>query len=243
VDSTVLDWVYENEMRAYPLKEAINRISGAYTLTDNVILDAQFIVDSEVDTIELIRVVVSGNTVTFRVTGNIDLSADKSLSFPQYLRTNDVLLVIGEGAKNIPDGTNNFSSVTFEPTTIFEYYGPWLGVESLTFDGADTIAGDITLFEGYQFDIRVDGQDLGLAAGSMYGEQINCTHFGDEVNDCEDIISFINGVSPDGNNRFNILAGNGINVWDDPENHRIYVGFAFTSGDDVCKDIPPFPIV
>lgn len=243
-NSLVLDWLAENEQRAYPLKETINRqSSGSYYLTNDVILDAQLVYSSDPGTVQLTSIVVSGNNVTFNVTGSVQFVADKTQPFPQYLRlVSNHLLVVGEGITDITDGTYNFSSVTFEPSVVHEFYGPWFGVESISFDGETALTGTINLYEGFQFEIRIDEQELFLGANSIYGIPIGCEHFGDKPNNCDDIISFINGVQPDGNNHLQIIAGPGINVWDDPEHHRIYVGFNFTSADDLCKDIPPTPL-
>jgi len=240
----VLDWLYENELRAFPVKEAINKIASGntYTLANNVLLDAQLTFDADPGTVSLTEITVAGNNVTFSI-GGLSFVADKTLPFPQYLRlATNQLLVVGAGVADIPSGTHTFTGVTFEPGVVYEYYGAWLGLESISFDSETPLTGIVDLYEGYQFDIRIDGQNLHLGANNLYGLPIGCEHFGDQVNNCEDIISFINGVQPDGNNILQILAGPGINVWDDPEHHRIYVGFNFTSADDLCKDIPPAPL-
>ncbi len=112
----------------------------------------------------------------------------------------------------------------------------------MKFDDSSELTGELNFIEGIQFDIDITDQDIAFAAGNIYGQPIGCTHFSDYTEDCDSIISFINGVGPDGNRELFIRGGNGIVVWDDPPNHRIYVGFLFTSIADVCKDIPPFPI-
>lgn len=242
-NSLVLDWLYENELRAYPLKETITRSFSALTITDNMILDAQLAYDADPGNPGITNVLVSGNNVTFTVTGGQTFLFSKVVAFPQSKRsTNNQLLVAGSGIVDIPDGNYATSNVLFEPSVVHEFYGAWLGVQSLTFDGSAALTGAIDLHEGFQFDVDIDTQDLRLGANSLYGIPAACEHFGPKPNNCSDIISFINGVQPDGNNEIQLLAGNGINVWDDPENHRIYVGFNFTSINDICKDIPPSPL-
>lgn len=240
----VLDWLFENERRAYPLIDRTDKTSGGYTLTNDVILDAQLVFDdgfTDIPTLD--NITVSGSSVTLTVSG-VDFVADSGGPFPQYLRlASNHLLVVGEGIKDIVDGSYDFTGVEFEPSVCFDMSERWKGVESLTVNATE-LTGVINFFEGYQFkiDFTQSTADIVLGANNLYGTPIACEHFGELDNNCEDIISYINGVTPDGNAQLKIIAGAGTTVWDDPDNHRIYVGFSFTSLDDICKPVPAKPL-
>ncbi len=241
----VLDWLYENELRHYPLQENFSKrdLSNTYQLTTNVILDAQFVLDEEADVGITNIENVDDSEVVFTISEIGEITVPKNSSFPFYVRTeNGSLVVFGIGVKDIPIGSFNFNTLLFEDSTISIFADAWLGVSSLTFDNEDPIDGNLEFLEGYQFELFTNLQNIRFAAGSMYGKQIGCLQFSNYPDDCDDIISSINGVGPDGNKEMFLKAGPGFVVWDDPPNHRIYVGFAFTSQNDVCGDIPPFPV-
>lgn len=237
----VLDWLYENELRAYPLRESsIKASNGSYSLENNVILDAQFSMEERPETLALIGIVVDGNDVTFSFSDGPDVTVQKGITAPLYTRSSDSLLVFGLGLNDIPEGTHNFTNLNFESSVIFEYGGAWKGVESMTFNDSDALTGELNFIEGYQFELFVVNQNIRFAVGNLYGTPIGCNKFTDYPENCDTIISSINGVGPSGKKELFLKAGNGFVVWDDPDNHRIYVGFAFTSQQDICADIPPF---
>lgn len=242
---TVLDWLYENELRAYPLKDRIDRSASGYELVDGVILDAQLVFNEVYNDEPLLTsIVANSSTVTFTVNGDIDFVVNKSDPFPQYVRLpSNHLMVFGEKTLDIPTGTFTFNDVGFEPSVVFELADAWKGVDSISFEGP-ALTGEIHFIEGYQFNLNfnIDPQVIQFGAGNLYGLPIGCTHFGFEDNDCDSIIAHINGVTPDGVGELRIEAGEGVSVWDDPENHRIYIGFSFTSIDDICKTVPGKPL-
>lgn len=249
----VLDWLYENELRAYPLSESGIKTStnGLYTVANDVILDAQFVLYNDENNFRKIERIVNSNDteVLFHIRFNNNslhiVTIPKSISSHYYYRNNNgFLMVFGLGINNIPIGNFFFDSVFFEPSVVFTYRNDWKGVTSLKFkEDGDELTGELTFLEGYQFDILpTTDTNFRLSVGNLYGTPIGCETFSDYPDDCSDIISSINGIGPDGKNELHIKAGDGIVVWDDPENHRIYVGFSFTSENDICKDIPPFPI-
>lgn len=243
-ESLISDWLVENSYRAYPLSEQISRSSNlAYTLTDDIVLDAQLIYTEVPATVEILSITVDVTNVTITVTGPKSFVIPKASTFPYYCRIVDgSLLVVGEKCIDIPVGTHNFTNVSFEPSISYEFGGPWLGVESLTFDTdpeSDPKTGVLTFIEGYQFNIHVNGQNLNLGAGSRYGVPVSCEVFGSIPNNCDDILSFIHGVAPV-SEKIKLIAGSGIVVLDDPENYRIYVGLSFDPK-DVCKKIIPNP--
>lgn len=239
----VLDWLYENSLRAYPLKETLSRKSGSYQLPNNVILDAQIRVDDLSSDYSITSITVAADSVTFVFSDADSITVSQGITANYYHRTASKLLVFGLGLNDIPDGTYSFSNtLVFEPSVMYDFGGAWQGVKSLSFDSANPSTGNLNFIEGYQFDLFLSAQTIKFAVGSLYGNQIGCTSFSDYPTDCSDIISSINGVGPDGKKELAIRAGNGFVVWDDPLNHRIYVGFAFTSTQDICGDIPPFPV-
>lgn len=235
----VFDWLNENEFRAFPLKESISRAETTllgYRLTDDVVLDAQLVYSTHPGAVSLDAIEVSGDSVTFEL-GTKSFIADKAISFPQYIRNLDgSLLVVGEGILSIDDGRHEFNNVIFESGVIYEFGGDWFGVSNIDVEGDSTLIGDISLKEGYQVDIKIDGSNVLFDANRAVGVPVSCGSFGGYPADCDNIISFINGAGPDGNNKLLIQAGNGIVVLDDAPNHRIYIGLSFNEG-DVCRDI------
>ena len=63
-NSLILDWTYENEQRAYPLKELNNFASVGYTLANDVLVDAQFVSAISLTSVTLDQITVAGNSVT-----------------------------------------------------------------------------------------------------------------------------------------------------------------------------------
>ena len=242
----VLDWLYENELRHYPLRENFSKkdLSATFRLPTNVILDAQFVIDSDGVDLAIVKITNTNDTsVVFELSNEEEITVPKNSTFPFYVRTDrNNLLVFGKGVKDIPIGEFLFNTLYFEESTIIVFGDAWLGVDSLAFDDEDPVLGNLEFLEGYQFELFPTNKNIRLAAGNIYGKQIGCLQFSNYPDDCSDIISSINGVGPDGNKEMFLKAGPGFVVWDDPPNHRIYVGFAFTSQSDVCGDIPPFPI-
>lgn len=240
----VLDWLDENTYRSFPIKESSPKVSSlSAILTNDVILDASIILSSVQSNCNLTSIVVTNDTATFTITTGQTFTVDKVESFPQYVRNAQYsLLVVGEGILAFPNGTHTFSSTVFEPSVITEFTAEWLGVQEVVFN-EESLDGTITLVEGYQVEISNTKDTITIGADNLFGEAIGCTIPAEFESDCADIVSSVNGIGPDGNNKLFITAGNSIVVWDDPENHRIYVGYSFISADDICKDIPPFPII
>lgn len=241
---TVLDWLDENKFRAFPVKENSQKVSSLSTvLTNDVILDANLVLSSVQSSCNLTSILVTDTEAVFTITTGQTFTVTKASPFPQYLRNAEgSLLVVGEGILVFPNGTHTFTTVTFEPSVVTEFTAEWLGVEELIINTIPLV-GDITLREGYQVEISNTKNTVTIGADNLFGGVLGCDIPENVISDCADIVSFVNGVGPDGNNRLFITAGKSIVVWDDPDNHRIYVGYAFTSIDDICKDIPPFPII
>ena len=220
--SLVLEWLNENALRSYPVRDSSLRTDGSFKLEDNVILDAQFVFTEIPNNFRLTTVSADSSNVTFTFSNSLTFIATKNYGANQYLRDRTgSLLVVGNGVDNIPTGTYNLS-VYFEPSILHEYGGPWLGVTSLSFDGASH-TGIFNFIEGYQYNIEFNKQNVDFAVGNLYGTPISCTHFSSYPEDCNTIISYISSAIPDGRHEMTIEAGPGIVVWDDPDNHRIFV--------------------
>lgn len=243
--SLVIDWLNENALRAFPLKEMITRTSdNTYVLTDSVILDAQFVYASVPNSVQLLSIVSDSSNVTFTCTGGVSFVASKSAEFPLSIRTNQGhLLTVGSATASIPNGTYNFSNVVFEPSVSYEFGGEWLGVSSLAFDSSSTLTGHLNFIEGYQFQINIASPVLTLGCGAGFGTPISCNSFSGLTADCDSIISYINGVGPDGNSVLHFSEGGGVVILEDPDNHRIFIGLTNDPTIDVCKDIPINPEV
>ncbi len=241
MNTLVLDWLDENSIRAYPIRDNSLRTDGDYTLPDDVIVDAQFIFNVRPPSFRLVAVSSTSIDVTFEFSTGEEITVSKTNSFPYYHReSNGWLLVLGPGLASIPEGDYTFD-IVFEPSTIFEYGGPWKGVTSWAFDSSTALTGKLKFLEGYQFDIATAGQQINFNVGRIFGEQISCETFTSLPANCDSIISYISNAYPTNQHQISIKPGPGIVVLDDPENHRIYIGFSFTSINDICPDIPPFP--
>ena len=237
---TVLDWLYENEQRSYPVRDGSLRTDGSFILANDVILDAQFVFTTYPTNFRLTQIVRDAN-ITFHFSNGLVITSTLPNTINRIRHSAGHLLVLGKGAQDIPVGTYDLN-VYFEPSVIHEYGGAWEGVSSLTFGEGDTNLGIFEFLEGYQFDISIANQNIAFAIGNLYGTPIACEHFSSYPEDCNSIISYISSTAPDGSNLMYLQGGSNIVVWDDPDNHRIFVGFAFTSPKDICPDIPPFPI-
>lgn len=235
-DSLIIDWLYENSYRAYPLKETITRTSGGYTLTNDVIVDAQFVYTSIPSPVQLESIAIDSINATFTISGALVFVVPLSSIFPYALRlSSGNLLVVGSGVLNIPVGTYTFSNVSFESCIATEFSHEWLGVQSLQFNST-TLTGNINFLNGYQFEVGISPTQITFNAGSLYGTPISCTSFGDIPQDCSSVLSFINGGAPL-NNILKIVADSGIIVLDDPTNHRIFIGLSFNPSTDVCPPV------
>jgi hypothetical protein len=155
-------------------------------------------------------------------------------------------MVAGKGILSLPNGLHNFSNNNpeFEPAIVNEFTGPWLGVSSITFNSISVLSGNILFKEGFQFSLNFKPGNIMFGVDGLYGEPINCdvTPFNPSLtNDCDSIVSFINGVGPTEKNLIRIEPGSGVVILNDPDNHRIYLGFSFSSVNDICKPIPNRP--
>jgi hypothetical protein len=252
-NATGIEWLEENSYRAYPLTSASNGnlllSSGALDLKP-MLLDANFTYSSSMpDHVMLERVQRTGNSVSFTVTSlpvfTVDLS---TATYPCYCfnASNDVL-VLSSAIGSLHDPADyTLSNVELEPTTATELAGEYLGVASVSFNGASISSGDITFTEGYQVGIVVNGQTIQVEAGRNYGLSLPCQDFfndGNLASDCTGIVSFINGATPlKSGGTVRINAGQNLKIFEDPELNRLYVGLDFTAAES-CNgvELPPVP--
>ena len=239
-DSLVIDWLNENELRAYPFKDIANRYSNlGYKLEDNVILDASISYTTTISTpVGLIQVVSLSDRATFYISGLSTIQVMKNEVFPYYYRsTTGQLIVFGAGVASIPVGTHLFTNANFESSVSYEYDGEWAGVSSLTFDAYSPMTGVIEFSEGFQFGIDITGQKISLSCGGGRGESVGCNAFSGVTPDCDEIISYINGIGPDGKHILHLFNGGGVVILEDPDNHRIFIGLSNDPTTDICKPV------
>lgn len=248
-DSLIIDWLNENQYRAYPLKNKGVRSFDTNLNLDTMILDANIVTDivSTSNPVKLTGITISGGncTIATDISQTFVISNYLSASYPQYIRNNNgSLLVVGDDIKNV---TSNFTftTVEFEESviTIFDPY--WYGVWSVSFNGELIDSASMTFEAGYQFKITADEDTstIKLGANMNYGIPIGCDEFFPGIDkDCNDIISYINGVTVSGNGSdMKFTSGSNIAIYNDPDNNRIYIGLNFESP-DVCQNINERPL-
>jgi hypothetical protein len=156
----VLDWLNENELRAYPLLDGVSKnitLPGSvYMLPDSCILDLQLrlAIPLSVGTaipspVYLKNIVYTYNTSLSFVFGTSTTTIatfvlnTPTVEFPRYIRNSDGnLLVLGTGTAELLDKLNSVYGETsplvtlstqfyVEPTTCIPFDGAWLGVSTI----------------------------------------------------------------------------------------------------------------
>jgi len=234
----VIEWLNENELRAYPLVEG-----KTYSVVpENTFLDLQLVLPPEVSPVlaRLLDITVNPTNIQINFTGNtfsLSFSNIEELQFPKYIRNNKgSLVVLGEGIKQISRNTTVSCPVPVEPATVYQFGGAWLGVSSI--DGnpkylsqigstepelplipdnsGSALTGDVNFTPGYNYRINFNNNLINMSVGFGFGLQMSCaTNFIDPtLLDCSDIVSYINGVPPDGSGVFRFTAGTNIYLFD-----------------------------
>jgi hypothetical protein len=146
----VLDWLNENELRAFPLLNDTDRtflIAGrSWVLPDDFILDLQITVksfnldNSTIARLSSIEHTSSGSViVAFSISStqvaSFEILSPATQSYPFYLRTPDGnLAVFGSGVLSFlteaPPGLKITTDIPIEPSTYAQFNGAWLGVNS-----------------------------------------------------------------------------------------------------------------
>lgn len=248
-ESLVLEWLQENELRAYPLKPQQNfKIDSINLSIDKLILDARLIYFSEsFDDVAITKIECKDNVVKISVTGQdvFVIPHPALVTYPYYCTNNSgSLLVVGDELLNKVAGDFEVDvNFLFEPAVIYDLTRGWNGVTSLSFNEEAGFIGAINWKEGYQFKIDINKNIITLGADKNYGLPVSCEQFFENlVRDCGNIVSYINGVTIAAKQDvFHIIGDNNVVIYDDPANHRLYIGLHFDEN-DVCKTVPPNPI-
>jgi hypothetical protein len=147
---SVIDWLNENEQRAYPLctdpGELTHTVNNQqWTIPDSFLLDLKLITAKklaglDVHMTEIVYTTDDTIEVAFGAAGDeiarFTIANPASLSYPLYIRNPDGnLAVFGEGVDQfyqLCDSPVELSlALTVEPTACVEYGSRWLGVTSL----------------------------------------------------------------------------------------------------------------
>lgn len=244
--STVVEWLNENALRSYPLIEGSPRaiVSGEVSVDlYALVLDATLFYTNAPDNAQITSIQTTGFTLTVRVTGQSDFVVHNytTATYPQYIRnTEHSLLVLGD-ATAIPTNLTFPVNATFELSTVIEIYPNTKGVSSLTIDET-TLTGAISLEDGYQCSLIPNGNTLQIEVGRGEGLPLPCVSVKGVTNDCDSIVSSVNGVTPIATGGIlKLVAGNHVKVIDDPDNHRIFIGFDFVDDTQILPQTLPRP--
>jgi len=128
-----------------------------------------------------------------------------------------------------------FTDVEFEDGVSVQMDTPWQGVSSISFNGSIPLQGALTWDEGYQFKVDISGKTITLGARRNYGVPIDCEQFFATARDCSNLISYINGATVSASDAvFKFMSQDKVVLFEDPTNHRVYVGLNFTA-QDICQ--------
>ena len=244
-----IEWLNENYYRAYPLTSDSNATIGNLDFK-TIILDANFAYQTNIpSTICLTSVTRSGDTITFTVSGLpvFTISSASTQTYPYYcFNANQDLLTISSDVLNIPSTYNvTITGVQFEPSIAVDLSREYTGVTAINLNNSTISSGTVILQQGYQTSINLNGQSIDVEVGQNYGIPLPCTNFfSSEVPaDCSSIISSLNGVAPNTTGQMiNIVAGQNVKIYTDPDLNRIYIGLDFTTAENcVTPELPPQP--
>jgi hypothetical protein len=221
-----------------------------------------------------------------------EITSPNTQTYPLYLRTSKGnLAVFGSGiqsfiavAATLVD-VDVLANIPIEPSTSVQFNDAWLGVSSvstspekktqplsyeplLPIDAVSQtthLVGDINFLAGYNFRVNIYNNLIDLEIGGSYGLVMTCDkHFiHEEYRDCHKLVSYINGVPPDADGVFRLLAGSNIDIVagqtlgefsDNIRNaqlqdqheianaHTLFVGLTF-SATDLCAPINVKPSI
>jgi len=240
-ESLVSEWLDENRYRAFPLKEDVQRVDGAFALDDGVILDAYFRLTTDTP-IELLSIKAAVGTVDF-VTTNETFQVELPVPDEGVTVTtaSGSKLTFGVATNDIPIGEYFFTDVFFEDGVCIYYSPEWNGVSSLKFGGVAPQTGSIGLFPRIQTYLSAKSIDelIWMVNRNQGTPPDNCVVYGDLPDDCGSQVSYINGVAAGtASKQFKLTAGNGLVVTNDPDNNQLLVSLLFDVG-NICPPIPP----
>lgn len=293
----VIDWLNENENRAFPLLENYSRKISAglvsWDFPENLLLDLQLVVtDNTFSAQSIVKlkslncssenvVVVFGTTTTTIAEFEI---AKTVITFPHYVRTEaGNLAVFGEGIKNfITFYTSNalteavLCDIPVEPSRCTQFNNAWLGVNSISTDpekitetltyepkisplesieNNTVLDGDVKFLAGYNFRVNISEGLIDLEINSRYGLKMDCTtsFIQEQYLDCDELVSYINGIPPDKSGNFRLEAGVDMAVISGKEiasfndlfseqanQHTLFVGLSFETT-NLCNAVNLLP--
>jgi len=273
----VIDWLNENELRSYPLVPSAQNVSPPDAVILDLLLVSTASLGSL--PVLLLSVTKAGTVLTFTfgttsqtvATFPVDTTA---ATYPYYSRLpGGSLLVLGSSTQaflaSLSSGVTTYETPV-EPTLCHELGGAWLGVAGISATPAKetagtgplptlplvptsstTLTGDVTLLEGFNFRVSLANGTLDLEIGDSLGLRQDCASFllDSVYHDCDDIVSYLNGVAPDAAGNINLTAGTSISIvqgtqlttFDDRFSeeaapHTIFVGLDFQTS-DLCAAI------
>lgn len=243
-NSTVVQWLNENTLRAYPLTADSTRyfvVGGTTYDLYQIILDAMIASSTVTDPLQIVSIVTYLDEMTITLSdsktfqyGNITLPYT-ACTTPVYVRNSNFdLLVLGPAIASIPENTTiTFTNVSFEPCVVYEIPAT-IGVSNINIGEWSGLTSNVGLGEGYQTALIPGTNQIDIEVGKNYGPPLPCGNFISTTIpfDCSSIISSVNGVTA--NKTGNPIFFTGINhvvVYDDPDDHRLYIGYDFQASD------------
>ena len=232
-----IQWLNDNQYRAYPFIEDANLAYSVGTLPNTVFLDfssVNFLFAPVAIKLMQFEVISSGGnkSIVFTVRydgmqalpyGEIDILVPGNGATPYTTVVNvtnayRITATLGEGIQELALLIDGIYPMTdppeYEPITgIFQ---PGHRVDSVagTKTGeTDALVGDVYLREGYNCSITLQGTDtVRIAAGRGEGAGISCTPYAEEDILCQDVLLRINGLRANDLGNFALLAGPGASV-------------------------------
>jgi len=254
-ESTILEWLEENSYRAYPLQEgyATKFIYGKMALPFdlyNVVVDANLAYYSLPAAVYLEKIIIAGSTLTIYVTPAVGSPDNNTFVYTLNAGTHIYygrnasgdLLVLNDNINQLIGYNTYFNfNVPFEPSVCCEIGGAYVGVTSIAINGTD-ISAD-TLVNGYQLAVLPTGQNIDLEVGRNYGQVLPCyNRFSPPSLTCGQIVNNINGATPTATGgSINIVAGQHVQIYNDPDSHTVYIGLDFVSSDISFGQLTPTP--
>ena len=236
-ESTVLEWLDENSYRSYPLVLGGSpefQIKGVTYNVLEMIVDANLVVNTS-RTVKLLSISVADHYVTFTITGDITFSINLMNTFPAYVYNGNNLLVVSQNVNKL-DGltaTVRFNDLEFEPSVVTVISPSFSGLNSISLNGTD-LGVNPEFRDGMQLSVKPNGQTIQIEAGVNEGLPLPCENFRSttEQLDCNSVVSSIAGAAPvNSGDPVTIKAGKHVKVFDDQDNHRVYIGLDFVSED------------
>ena len=234
--STVSEWLVQNSNRAYPLTTNSALFQPGLDLR-SAILDARIVYHTTQppSSVQLTAIARDGsNGYTLTVSGQNSFNGTVA-TFPAYLyNSTGSVITVGSELANVPANTTiTLTNVLFEPSVCIDLSGYMQGVDALLANET-SLTGAVTLKEGYQVGLVTNGTTVTMEVGRNVGLPLPCNNFFSTqvVQDCDSVISFINGASPvTSGGVVTIQAGDHVQVFTDQDLHRVYIGFVFNSND------------